>query len=160
MRHSIFILAASAICAIGGVAAAQQPSAIGFWVTADHGAVVQIEPCASGLCGHLIGLRTDHQPGTSDLDTENPDPAKRTNPRCGLLLMGGLKPVEGKPGKWADGWVYDPESGSTYTGKMQLDGADTLKLRGYIGISLFGRTETWTRESGETKNRCVPPGKS
>jgi uncharacterized protein (DUF2147 family) len=35
-----------------------------------------------------------------------------------------------------------------------MDGPDTLKLRGFVGISLFGRTETWTRESG-TPNRCT-----
>jgi len=140
-------------------ASADEPTAVGFWVTKDHGAVVQVEACDSGLCGHLVGLRTDRDPNEIALDTENADPTKRKNPRCGLMLMGALKPVAGRPGKWDDGWVYDPESGSTYTGKMQLDGPNTLRLRGFIGISLFGRTEVWTRETGETKNRCVPPAK-
>jgi len=152
----LFVLSALSLCAAAGVAAADQPVATGFWVTADHGAVVQIEACASGLCGHLVGLRTNHKPGDSLVDSENPDAGKRSVPLCGLNLMGSLKPTKA-PGKWEDGWVYDPESGRTYTAQMQLDGPDTLKLRGYIGISLFGRTETWIRETGENKNRCVPP---
>lgn len=137
---------------------ADLPSAVGFWVTQEHGAVVQIEPCDSGLCGKLVGLSTDHADGDVPLDVKNPDAAKRNRPRCGLMLMGSMKPAKDNAGKWEDGWVYDPESGNTYSGSMRLDGADTLKLRGYIGISLFGRTETWTRESGASKNRCVPPG--
>ena len=59
--------------------------------------------------------------------------------------------MDGAPGKWNGGWVYDPESGSTYKAEMQLNGPDVLKLRGFIGMSWFGRTETWTRESGEQK---------
>jgi len=137
--------------------AADAPSATGFWVTQDHGAVVDIEPCGSGLCGTLVGLRTDHKPGDQLVDLHNSDPAKRNDPLCGMVLMGSMKPAMGTSGKWADGWVYDPDSGNTYSGQMQLDGPDTLKLRGYVGISLFGRTETWTRETGETKNRCVRP---
>lgn len=151
---------AALLGAAAGVASADEPPAVGFWVTQDHGAVVSIEPCSSGLCGHLVGLRTDRRPNEVPLDDHNPDSAKRSNPLCGLMLMGSMKPAEGTPGKWEDGWVYDPQSGNTYSGTIRLDGPDTLKLRGYVGISLFGRTETWTREAGETKNRCTPPARS
>jgi uncharacterized protein (DUF2147 family) len=46
---------------------------------------------------------------------------------------------------WAGGKIYDPENGKTYSCKMVLDGEQYLKVRGYIGISLLGRTEIWTR---------------
>ena len=49
-------------------------------------------------------------------------------------------------GRWVDGRIYDPNSGNTYKGTIQQVDANTLKLRGYIGISLFGRTEKWTRD--------------
>jgi uncharacterized protein (DUF2147 family) len=45
------------------------------------------------------------------------------------------------------GQLYDPKSGKTYSGSMASDG-DSLKLRGYVGIKLFGRTEVWTRTHG------------
>ena len=161
-KASVLILAASVLALTGPLAtnsarAADEPAAAGFWITPDHGAVVHIEPCDSGLCGNLVGLRTDNKSGEVPKDSHNPDPAKRDTPRCGMTLMGSLKPVQDRPAKWEGGWVYDPESGSTYTAEMQLDGPDTLKLRGYIGISLFGRSQVWTREAGDHKNRCTVP---
>ncbi len=140
-----------------GAGAAEDASAAGFWITGDNGAVVEIAPCGDALCGHIAGLRLDHKPGDAPVDSKNPDPAKRNTPMCGLPLMGDLKPVKSSATKWDGGWVYDPESGSKYTAEMHLDGPDTLKLRGFVGISLFGRTETWKRESGANKNRCVAP---
>jgi uncharacterized protein (DUF2147 family) len=158
VKFSLCVLVAAGSYACAGLAQADDapPSAAGFWVTQDHGGVVRIAPCDNGLCGFIVGLRTDHSPDALIIDSHNPDPAKRGNPICGLPLMGNLKAVKSNPTKWNDGWVYDPESGSTYKAEMQLAGPDVLKLRGFIGISLFGRTETWTRESGEQKNRCVP----
>ncbi len=159
MKTIFSLMLATSMLAMTDVASADAPSAVGFWITPDHGAVVQIELCQSGLCGHLAGLRTDRNPADVPKDDHNPDPAKRGNPRCGMMLMGSLKPVKGEATKWEDGWVYDPESGSTYTAEMHLEGADTLKLRGFLGISLFGQTQVWTRETGDTKNRCTPPAR-
>jgi uncharacterized protein (DUF2147 family) len=153
------LLLAAALSAVAGVAyAADEPSATGYWVTANHGAVVNVTPCdGGGLCGRLVGLRTDHKPGDVPRDVHNPDKAKQNTPSCGLLMMGDLKPVKGSATKWEGGWVYDPESGSTYRAEMRLDGPDRLRLRGYLGISLFGETQEWTREIGDNKNRCTPP---
>jgi uncharacterized protein (DUF2147 family) len=130
------------------------PSAIGFWVTQDHGGVVEVMPCDRGLCGQIVGLRTDLPRDEDRKDVKNPDPARRGEPLCGLRLMGGLEPDKSDPTAWKNGWVYDPESGSTYSARIKLDGPDTMKLRGYIGLPMFGRSETWTRESGESRNRC------
>jgi uncharacterized protein (DUF2147 family) len=152
------IAAAAVLCASPGIArAVDTASAVGFWVTQDHGGVVSIVPCDGGLCGYIVGLRTDHPPNALINDVHNPDPAKRADPICGLGLMGSLKVVKSHPDRWDGGWVYDPESGSTYKAEMQLDGPNVLKLRGYLGISLFGRTETWTRETGDSHNRCAAP---
>ncbi len=140
------------------LAKADEPSAVGYWVTPEGGSVVQIMPCDSGLCGAIVGLRLTRKPTDNPLDVKNPDASKRTQPLCGLVMAGSLKPVKGSTTKWEDGWVYDPDGGSTYTAEMKLDGPDTLKLRGFVGISLFGRTMTWTREpEGDNKNRCTPP---
>jgi len=158
IKHFLFALAV--FSAIGVSAKAQDSaSAVGFWVTQNKDGVVQIAPCDSGLCGYLIGLRPGQPPQDYPKDVHNPDAARRGDSLCGMMLMGSLKPVDGQPSKWEDGWVYDPQSGSTYSVAIALDGADKLKLRGYLGVSLFGRTETWTRE-GENKNRCILPDKS
>jgi uncharacterized protein (DUF2147 family) len=47
--------------------------------------------------------------------------------------------------KWEDGKIYDPNNGKKYSCNMKLKDNNTLEIRGYIGISLFGRTEVWTR---------------
>jgi uncharacterized protein (DUF2147 family) len=49
--------------------------------------------------------------------------------------------------EWIGGDIYAPESGKTYSSYMYLKDINTLKVRGYVGISLFGRTETWTRSN-------------
>jgi uncharacterized protein (DUF2147 family) len=46
---------------------------------------------------------------------------------------------------WEKGTIYDPENGKTYSCKIYLENKNTMKIRGYIGISLIGRTDTWTR---------------
>lgn len=46
---------------------------------------------------------------------------------------------------WKGGTVYDPKNGKTYSGKMTLISLHQLNLRGFIGITLFGRTAIWTR---------------
>jgi uncharacterized protein (DUF2147 family) len=76
------------------------------------------------------------------MDGNNPDKAKQSNPIIGLLMLTGFKFDDDE---WTGGDIYDPESGKTYSSYMYLKDKNTLKVRGYLAISLFGRTETWTR---------------
>jgi uncharacterized protein (DUF2147 family) len=151
----VFVVAA--VTAFSGFAMADEPAALGYWVTPQGGSVVQIQQCGATLCGQIVGLRTTRRPDESPSDIHNPDKAKRDQPLCGLTMMGDLAPAKGSATEWEGGWVYDPDSGDTYKAQMKLDGPDKLDLRGYVGISLFGRTMSWTRETGENKNRCTPP---
>ncbi len=70
---------------------------------------------------------------------------KRHNqPIEGMVILWGLH-QDGD--KWTGGHVLDPSSGKTYKVTAQLtDHGRKLKVRGYIGISLFGRTQVWVRE--------------
>jgi len=80
--------------------------------------------------------------GKPKTDKNNPDPALRSRPDLGLELLKDFT-FDGDD-VYSGGTVYDPKNGKTYSCKMTLEG-NTLKIRGYIGISLFGRSETWTR---------------
>jgi uncharacterized protein (DUF2147 family) len=118
----------------------------GRWLTQGKSGVVEIYRCGDGaLCGRLVWYRI--KPNETDpllIDRHNPNPALRDRSLCGLVIMWGMRP-EG-PDTWSDGSLYDPESGNTYSGKLTLNPDDgTLSLRGYLGISLPGRTEHWTR---------------
>ncbi len=60
----------------------------------------------------------------------------------GLQLLKGFK----KDGdtEYEDGTIYDPKNGKTYSCKINRKG-ETLEVRGYVGISLIGRTTIWTK---------------
>jgi len=134
---------------------AEQSPLNGFWVVGDGNWIVQISPCLGGFCGQLVGLSKSSRPDALRIDVHNVDPGQRNRPLCGLILMGGFTPSADDPDTWEGGWVYNPQNGETYAGRMWLDGPDTLKVRGYILISWFGRDETFTRETGPI-NRCSP----
>jgi uncharacterized protein (DUF2147 family) len=55
--------------------------------------------------------------------------------------------------RWEEGTIYDPKTGNTYSSLLELDGAETIKVRGYIGISLIGRTAVWTRAQSPLMNK-------
>jgi uncharacterized protein (DUF2147 family) len=44
---------------------------------------------------------------------------------------------------WDNGEILDPKKGKVYSCKIELEGKDKLKVRGYVGVSMFGRTQTW-----------------
>jgi uncharacterized protein (DUF2147 family) len=74
-------------------------------------------------------------------DTENPIETLQKRDILGIELLTNFK---FKDGEYTNGRIYDPESGKTYDCKMSLNG-NQLKVRGYVGISLFGRTEFFER---------------
>jgi len=135
------VLASSAIFSIAGKAE-QGSSPVGLWKTED--AQIEIFEADGKLSGKIAALNKEYMSdGIEKTDISNPDPAKRSRPLIGLVFMTGFTP-EGS-GKWDHGTVYDPKTGHTYASFLEYDGGDTLKLRGYIGISLIGRTAVWTK---------------
>jgi uncharacterized protein (DUF2147 family) len=126
----------------------QQSGVLGQWKT-PTGAIVSIYHCDASVCARLIVL--DKQAPTR-VDANNPNTALRTRSLCGLQIGKGFHLVDSNHAE--AGELYDPKSGKTYNGLMEMDG-DRLKLRGYIGIRLFGRTEMWDRVSGNMP-ACSP----
>jgi uncharacterized protein (DUF2147 family) len=117
-------------------------SPVGLWKTED--AQIEIFEADGKLSGKIAALNKEYTTdGIEKTDISNPDPAKRKRPLIGLVFMMGFTP-EG-PGKWDHGTVYDPKTGHTYASFLEYDGGDTIKLRGYIGVSLIGRTAVWTK---------------
>jgi len=74
-------------------------------------------------------------------DFKNPDESLKNREVLGIELLTGFSSNDDS---YTDGKIYDPESGKTYDCKMTLTDK-ILKIRGYIGISLFGRTEIFER---------------
>lgn len=84
------------------------------------------------------------------IDSKNPDPALRKRNLKDVVFLWGFK-HDARKNRWKDGKVYDPNNGKTYDAKMELeDDGNILKMRGYIGISLLGRTAKFERvQSGD-----------
>ena len=127
-------------------AQATEPEIQAVWLNQDEDAHIEIAPCGDALCGTIVWLEDplDDQ-GRPELDDENPDSAKQNQPILGLQILEGFPVEPDRKGLWADGTIYDPNNGKTYSCQMSFKNANTLKIRGYIGISLLGRTEIWTR---------------
>ncbi len=75
-------------------------------------------------------------------DTKNPEESLRKRNIQGLEILTNFTK---KGNTYEGGEIYDPKSGKTYSCKMTLKNNDALDIRGYIGISLLGRSETWKR---------------
>ena len=129
------------LCLLAADAGLASPEVIaGTWLSGDGDGLIEIESTGSSITGRILGSAKD-DPGRPDKDLQNPDPKLRDRPLVGLKILGGFT-YDGD-GKWSGGQIYDPNSGNTYRCKLRLIDANTLKVRGYVGVSLFGQTESW-----------------
>jgi uncharacterized protein (DUF2147 family) len=126
------------------VSPARSDAPEGRWLTQDKSGMVEVYRCGDALCGRLLWFRMQAlHDNPQALDIHNPTPGLRNRPLCGLVLLSGFRPES--QNHWSGGSAYDPQSGHTYSGEMTMQPDGHLSLRGYIGISLFGRSEEWTR---------------
>lgn len=139
-RLGLLLTAAAALATVAVSASAQTSALFGYWRT-PSGAIVRIAPCGRKLCVEIAELSSGDHPLT---DLRNPDPALRSRPLCGLRIGTGF--LQTDPRHASQGHLYDPKSGHTYSGRMTAAG-HFLHLRGYLGVPIFGRTETWSRAS-------------
>lgn len=123
---------------------------VGIWATDKAEAHVEIFKSEDGYSGKIIWLKDPFFPeddeggmaGEPKVDRENPDPELQQRSVVGLKIMDAFQ-YDGE-GRWSNGTIYDPENGKTYKCKIWLTRTGSLKVRGYVGISLFGRTTEWT----------------
>lgn len=118
---------------------------LGSWKTEGGDSKLELFKCGGKICGKIVWLKVpkyidsvDGPIGKTKVDWKNPDPALRNRPILGLQIMKGFTAKSNY--RWDKGVCYDPETGKSYQCKMQLASPDRLDLRGYIGISLIGRT--------------------
>jgi len=133
---------------LSSAARADNTSPVGLWKNIDD---------VSGKSRALIRITEANGTLEGTVEKVFPGPSEDQNPKCGecqgalknapivgLEILSGLK----KDGDgYAGGQILDPENGKVYSSSMQLiDGGKKLSVRGYIGISLLGRSQTWIRQ--------------
>jgi len=129
-----------------GVIADDRTAVEGTWLNGAGDGWIELRIDGEELRGHISGSPDDPlNQKPSRLDASNPDESLRNRELRGLVILSGFRYEDS--GRWSGGRIYDPNSGNTYRGTITLTDRNTLKLRGYIGVSLFGRTETWRRKA-------------
>jgi uncharacterized protein (DUF2147 family) len=128
----------------GGSSAAAGDDILGFWLVENQRAIIEIASCGEKFCGNIAWMEQPlDDTGQPKLDVNHPDTARRGQPLCGVELIAKFK--NSGPGEWSGGAIYNPKDGQTYQAQMELRDDDTLKLRGYVLVPLFGKSQIWTR---------------
>ncbi len=130
------------------LAALAQNTPVGKWRTIDDKtgkvkSIVEIYEAGNGtLSGKVLQLVNSDKGPNAICDLCKG--ANHNKPVTGMVIAWGLK-HEGDT--WDDGKILDPKNGKVYSAKMTpTDGGAKLEVRGYMGFSLLGRSQTWIRE--------------
>ena len=142
----------AAFLRVVGVAALLAPQAAGAvpispegrWLTEDGGGVVSIAPCGAALCGHIIGLSEWPKNGDVKRDVQG-------TPQCHMVLLDNLKLQDDS--RW-HGTVRNPEDGRVYSAEVWIGPDGAMRLRGYVGLPIFGSTQIWPAFHGAVKADC------
>ncbi len=127
------------------VAADEPEAVVGFWATQDS--ILEVAQAGESLSMRVVALENPTYlegephgpPGAIRVDVNNPDESQRSRPILGMELLGEYA-FEKK--RWG-GKIYDPQSGKLYSSTMWVEDGE-LQMRGYIGVSFLGRTQTFT----------------
>lgn len=117
---------------------------LGIWQSEHGNARIQIFKSGEDYSGKIVWLKEElDESGKQKSDENNPSEALRTKPIIGLEALSDFT-YKGD-GVWEGGTVYDPRSGKKYSCKLAVVGNGQLDVRAFMGISLIGKTQTWTR---------------
>ncbi len=115
----------------------------GTWYNDKKSAKIQFYNQGDKIFGKIIWLKEPNEAGKPKVDKNNPDDKLKSKPLLGLIFLKDF--VKDGDKEWEDGSIYDPENGKTYSCKMTLTSATTMDVRGYMGISIIGRTSKFTK---------------
>ena len=135
--------------ALGLAAAAvhAQATPAGLWKTIDdetktEKSLVRITDGGGVLTGKVEKILTDKTDGTCVECSDE----RKGQPILGMTILRGIKPDAGEKGTWVGGDILDPNNGKVYKVLLKLaEGGKKLDVRGYIGMPMLGRTQTWLR---------------
>lgn len=119
------------------------PTPMGKWITANGNLEVEVSPCGPALCGtvtRVLGNRS-MSPGGGEMKPAD------TRPALGMQILIDFQPdpdADKNAPRW-HGQIYNRENAKTYRCQMQLSPTGELMLHAYVGLPLFGKTQTWRR---------------
>jgi uncharacterized protein (DUF2147 family) len=129
-RRLIATLILFVLSCLGTIGLSENVSPLGLWENED--ATFQIFESNGKLSARIVALKVPKTPE-----------GKEKTPIIGLVFMSGF--ARKSDTRWDGGTIYDPKSGNTYSCFMELETPEKMKVRGFVGVSLIGRTEYWSR---------------
>ncbi len=129
--------------AIGGLFSVQA-QVTGKWKTIDDEtgeakSIVEIYEQNGKIYGKIVEILN---PAKKNAKCTKCSGSDKDKPLLGLVIIKGLVKDDDE---WTDGDILDPNKGKLYSCTIEMDGKDKLEVRGYMGISLLGRTQVWHR---------------
>ncbi|MEY4987338.1 MAG: hypothetical protein RL567_1117 [Bacteroidota bacterium] len=138
MKKTIALLLYLTLTQIPLFAISNGDTILGEWISENKDGKIVIFKQADRYYGKITWGKT---PGRKD--TNNPDSRLRNRELVGSII---LKEFVFKGGSWENGTIYDPNSGKTYDCILKVkDNNQKLDIRGFVGMAMFGRTSTWSR---------------
>jgi uncharacterized protein (DUF2147 family) len=150
MTRAAFAAAFALLLSLTASVAIAAPSPAGTWqIISDRDgkprALIRVSVAGGTVSGVLIASLRGEDPNKLCDKCKGDNHDKKI---IGMRVLWGLEPTPGDPLSWDRGQVLDPDSGNVYSAKMS-ESADgkTLTVRGFIGLALLGRTQTWKRQN-------------
>jgi len=147
MLHRIalaFVLCGVMLLGTASKALAQKDKIEGLWYNDEQTAKVQIYKAVDGkFWGKIVWLKEPNRDGKPKTDDKNPKERLRNTPILNLPILRGFTKEDDDT--YSDGQIYDPKNGKTYSCTITYRNDKELGIRGYIGISMIGRTTVWKR---------------
>lgn len=130
---------------------------VGYWKTIDDvsgkpKAVLQILKTENQqLYGRILKTFPENNKEPAELCTHCPG-ERHNRPIVGMIILENLKQDNSNGTQWSGGQILDPKSGKIYHCTLKvIDNGQKLSVRGYIGLPLFGRSQTWLRITDPNK---------
>lgn len=116
---------------------------VGVWANGSGKGHIQIYKSSGKYHGKIVWLKEHNdKEGKPKVDRHNPDPEKRSRPVMGLVM---LRNFVFDDGEWSNGHIYNPQDGKEYKAYIKMNNSSEITVRGYVGISLIGKSDTWKR---------------
>jgi uncharacterized protein (DUF2147 family) len=131
------LLSVALLALIAAPATAATP-VTGKWITAERDSIIEIGTCGDTVCGKVLRLLKLNSDGKMPTDGNNPNPALRSRPVQGIMILTGF--TDGG-GVW-NGRIYDPKSGKSYKSKLNRNPDGSLNVQGCVAF--FCQAFKWT----------------
>ncbi len=150
MLRIIALSAFALACFSAPVLAQETPDPTGLWLTENKRSVIKVTRCGDSICGKVHWIIKDGM----TVDSKNPDEKYRGKPMCGLQILSGFKNNPKNAKVWEGGQIYKADEGKVYTSTVSVTGPDSMNVRGYVGMPLFGKSQNWTRVTAKDYPAC------